>query len=214
MSLELIKVSHAFGSQCVLKEVTLTVNDGETVAIRGASGSGKSTLLSILGGALRPTSGRAVVHVDGTQRDPRSTAEAFGWVFQTTNAWSRRTVVDNAATGLLALGEPYTVARRTATVMLQRVGILSKATMAANTLSGGELQRLCIARALAPKPRYLLAVEPTGQLDQSTSLEILDVLFDASDQVNALVVATHDPLVSERCDRQLQLVDGELVEDS
>lgn len=204
------RVSHGYGNTRVLDSVTLRVEIGETVAVVAPSGSGKTTLLSIAGGLLRANSGRAYVCDDGSATlPPRAWCS---WVLQTTSAFGRRTTLDNAAAGALALGASDRCARQLAFDALEAVGLLPRMRTEARHLSGGELQRLSIARALASGQPFLIADEPTGQLDQRTAHDIADAMFDAFEhRASGMLVATHDPMISERCHRVVRIVDGRLV---
>ncbi len=211
-------VWHRYGSgPWVLEGLDLEVGAGEAVAVMGPSGSGKTTLLSIAGLLTEPTRGR--VRLGGVpvprsqRRRDRLRAEWFAWVFQTVNVLGHRTAEDNTALSLLARGVPRGEATRQARAALGAVGLADRAGSPVVDLSGGELQRVCIARAVAAAPKVVLADEPTGQLDHATSLRVLDALWAARRPDTALLVATHDPQVAERCDRILRLVDGRLIEE-
>lgn len=190
----------------------MSISPGETVALVGPSGSGKTTLLSIIGLLSAPTSGTVLINGVAAPRGDRHRSvlrrQHFSWVFQTTNALGARTVIDNVAMGALALGMPRDAAVRVAMAALSATGLTGLANRPARTLSGGELQRACIARALSTNPSVLLADEPTGQLDRRTSKMVLDALWAARAPGTAMVLATHDDSVSDRCDRRLRLVDG------
>jgi ABC-type lipoprotein export system ATPase subunit len=134
----------------------------------------------------------------------------YGWVFQTVNVLSGRTVEDNAMLGLLARGVPEEEARDAATVALATVGLREFGQRTANSLSGGELQRLCIARAVASGPRFLLADEPTGQLDRATTDRVTRALIGGRPKGTTLIMVTHDPRVAAQCDLTLALQDGQL----
>lgn len=205
-------VSHAYRPDLpVLTGVHLEASSGEKVALMGPSGSGKSTLLSVLGNLLRPLEGSVAL---GGASYPLSVREAslrIGWVFQTVNALSGFGALDNACLPLLARGRPWKKAREEALPHLDAVGLRHVADRPVRTLSGGELQRLCIARALTTRPQLLLADEPTGQLDRATSARVLDALWNAVSDEAIVVVATHDPSVADRCDRVLCLTDGVLT---
>lgn len=214
MPLTLDGVSHAYRpGQWILRGIDLEVGVGEAVALLGPSGSGKTTLLSIMGLLQTPAAG--TVALDGRPvvrlGRVRLRSEAFAWVFQTVNVVRRRTALDNAAVGLLARGMTRSEAESAAAGALGDVGLADLALAAVQQLSGGELQRVCIARAAAVRPRFLLCDEPTGQLDSSTSARVLDALWAARRPETAIVIATHDPSVVARCDRVLRLVDGEVV---
>jgi putative ABC transport system ATP-binding protein len=218
MSLILEDVGHTYNGsgEWVLRDIFLTMRPGEAVALLGPSGSGKTTLLSIIGLLLEPTRGQIVL--DGrvlTGRRQRARGlqlEAFAWIFQTMNMLSRRTALDNTVVGLLAKGEARGPAEQVAAAALASVGLGHLAGSPVHQLSGGELQRVCIARAVAAHPRFLLADEPTGQLDHATSADVLDALWSARHPDTAMVIATHDLEVSSRCDRAIRLVDGRLEE--
>ena len=214
MSLTAEGIGHAYRpGQWVLSEVSLDVQAGESVALLGPSGSGKTTLLSILGLLQTPIHGRVLI--DGEARSARQAgrlrAELFAWVFQTVNTLRRRTALDNAAVGLLARGVGREESNRLAAEALAAVGLGEMGAVPVERLSGGELQRVCIARAVAARPRFLLADEPTGQLDRSTSDRVLEALWAARLPETALVIATHDLDAASRCDRVVQLVDGHVM---
>jgi ABC-type lipoprotein export system ATPase subunit len=217
MPLTLSDVSHRYGSnRWILEDVSVTILEGESVALLGPSGSGKTTLLSIIGLLLRPTAGQLCI--DGQQPPTgeraisRLRAAKYAWVFQSSNALGRRSAIDNASLGLLAKGSTRRQAEIKARNALSAVGLSGHGDQPANQLSGGELQRMCIARAMASEPRYLLADEPTGQLDQHTSSEVLDALWAACGSDTALLIATHDAGAANRCDRIVRLENGRLVE--
>ncbi len=189
----------------------MLVEQGQALAISGPSGSGKSTLLSILGLLINPDSG--VVEIDGKIMSRRSQlpANAVAWVFQTGNALLSRRAIDNAMLGSLLNGIDEDTAKQRAVDALACVGLGDHHKAITSTLSGGELQRLCIARALATRPRIILADEPTGQLDLKTSEQVAGYLLDGHPE-RITIVATHDPRLASRCDRELRLEGGRLVE--
>jgi ABC-type lipoprotein export system ATPase subunit len=200
----------------VLDGIDATFRAGETVALMGPSGSGKTTMLSICGLLTQPTSGTVSIDGEpvstrGKDRD-RLRAELFSWVFQTVNVLGTRSARDNTSLGLLARGIPRPEASRASDVALRAVGLAQRAADRVNDLSGGELQRVCIARAMAAAPRFVLADEPTGQLDRTTSDLVLDALWAARDPGTTLIIATHDPTVARRCDTIINLVDGTIQE--
>jgi lipoprotein-releasing system ATP-binding protein len=216
MSLSLRGIGHAYvRGRWVLRDVDLEVAAGESVALVGPSGSGKTTLLSIVGLLQRPSEG--TVSLDGRQVSAGGRGrsgllgEVFAWVFQSVNTLRHRSALDNTALGLLARGLRRGDAEAAAAEALHRVGLAGFETTPVETLSGGELQRVCIARAVAARPRFLLADEPTGQLDRSTSDRVLDALWQARGSETAVVIATHDPDAAARCDRVLRLIDGRVV---
>lgn len=214
VGLALRGVSHRYGPRlpAVLRDVTLAVEPDVSLALMGPSGSGKTTLLCILGLLLAPSDGdlwfdgqRLSLH--GRERT-RLRRECFGWVFQSVNVLPHRTALDNAALGLLARGVGIDEARQAAAEALNAVAIGPLATRPVHALSGGELQRVCIARALAARPRFILADEPTGQLDRANTKGVIEALVQNRPAGTSVVIATHDPLVASHCDRIIQMVDG------
>lgn len=174
------------------------------------SGSGKTTLLAIMGGLLSSTSGEVyVTDAGGTQSSVR---HHTGWVFQTTNLLGRRSIIDNVIVGALARGTPYQLALEQGMSALDLVGLGDMDDRAARTLSGGEAQRLSIARALVAGADFLLADEPTGQLDKATTDHVVNVMLAAVERRSVgAVVVTHDRSVAERCTRIVALTDGRLI---
>jgi putative ABC transport system ATP-binding protein/lipoprotein-releasing system ATP-binding protein len=189
----------------VLDGADLVVDEGETVAILGPSGSGKSTLLSVLGGLVRPTAGG--VRVEGAAGGLR---DVSAWVLQTVNVLPERSVLDNVVLGGLTRGLTRASAVAEATVRLDAVGLGGRLDEPVRVLSGGEVQRVVIARALASGRPFILADEPTGQLDRATSDVVLDALFTTAGGA-AVVVVTHDPEVAARCGRVARIDDGVVV---
>jgi predicted ABC-type transport system involved in lysophospholipase L1 biosynthesis ATPase subunit len=209
-------VSHHYlhGGPLVLDRLDLRVDDGDTVAVVGPSGSGKSTLLAVLGLLLAPSSGTVRLgdppHAVGPADRPRL-GSRIGWVFQGSNALLGRTVVDNVALPLVLDGHRRSVAEQRAVGALGLVGLAGFADRPARSLSGGELQRMCIARAVVGEPDVLLADEPTGQLDATNSALVADALVAGATHRSCLVLVTHDPAVAARCGRRLALQLGRLV---
>lgn len=187
----------------VLTGVRLRIEDGESVALTGPSGSGKSTLLQLIGGLLRPT--RGSVTLSYPARDIR-------WVFQAPTSLGRRSAVDNVALGLLLSRTARAGMLEDAHTALATVGLAEHAHQRASTLSGGQLQRVQIARALVGGPPLVLGDEPTAQLDHHSTDVVLQALHDAQTPTTSIILATHDHEVARRCDRIIQLQDGVVVE--
>jgi putative ABC transport system ATP-binding protein len=221
-ALELTDVTKAHaGSPPVvaLRSVSLTIGDGELVAVVGPSGSGKSTLLAIVGTLERPTSGSvkvagaAVEHLsDRALSGIRATR--IGFVFQQFFLVPSLSALDNVATGLLYRGIPAAERRRAAADALEVVGLDGRRAHRPGELSGGECQRVAIARALIGRPRIILADEPTGSLDTSTGRGILRLLVELQAGGTTIVVVTHNPEIAEAAPRALQLRDGRVEHDS
>ncbi len=219
MSVELKTVSHGFGGALVLRGIDLHISGGESIAVMGPSGSGKTTLLAICGLLLQPTTGTVLIDgrgVSGTEsRQDEIRRKNFAWIFQSMNVLPRRSTVENVALPLLTAGADLESAHTAARHITSAVGLADLADRAARTLSGGELQRMCIARAFVSRPPVVLADEPTGQLDASTTGSVLDFLFDLTMSSGiGLLVATHDESVGNRCNRIVRLENGKLVQGS
>lgn len=207
MSLVLAGITHRFGTnRPVLDSAELVVGQGETVAIIGPSGSGKTTLLSIMGGLLAPTSGS--VTVDGADVCARP-AGSISWVFQGINLLGHRSVADNVALGLWSREPAAAEAAESVRAALRDVGLEDFAQLRAANLSGGQAQRVGVARAMVGRPRYIIADEPTGQLDQSNS-QVVAALLVARASEASVVIGTHDLTLAALCQRRLQLADGTL----
>ncbi len=200
----------------IIRGVDLTVEKGEAVAIVGASGSGKSTLLHMLGGLDRPTSGS--IRVGGLALgglDDERMAEVrnrrIGFVFQFHHLLRDFTAVENVMMPALIAGSRPGPARSRARRLLEQVGLEGRLAHTPRRLSGGEQQRVAVARALVNEPVVALADEPTGDLDAETSVEVQDLLFETRDRHGiALVVATHNRALASRADRVLRLSEGAL----
>jgi ABC-type lipoprotein export system ATPase subunit len=199
----------------VLTGADLCLRSGETVAVLGPSGSGKSTLLSLLGGLQRPTAGRAYATDDDGSELPDPLETLTAWILQTTNALPERSALDNVAVSAQAAGRRRGEALRLARAALGQVGLADHADRPARLLSGGELQRVATARAVVSSRPFILADEPTGQLDHTTSDAVLDVLFggvrSTVEEPAGIAVVTHDPQVAARCDRVVRIDDGQVV---
>ena len=208
------QVADASGTLNILDDVSFTVSAGQSIAITGASGSGKSTLLGLLAGLDQPTTGE--VHLLGQSlyamdEDGRAAlrASSVGFVFQSFQLLPNLTALENVMLPLELAGHP---AVAPATEMLQQVGLSARLHHYPSTLSGGEQQRVSIARAFVQKPVLIFADEPTGSLDEATGASVIDLMFKlAAQQGTTLVLVTHDRSLAARCDRQLILQGGRLV---
>ncbi len=202
----------------VLKGVSLKVQGGERVAIVGRSGSGKSTLLHILGLLDHPD--RGTLSLDGEcvfslpkRRRTSLRARQIGFVFQSYHLMPEMDIVENVLLPAYAIRSPLKEARQRAELLLSQVGLADRLRHRPLELSGGEQQRVALARALMNQPRFLLADEPTGNLDEHTGHQILDHLFGLCDaRSHALVIVTHDMRTANLCDRILHLEEGRIVE--
>lgn len=199
-----------------LREVSLDVWPGEMVAVVGPSGSGKSTMLGILGLLDVPTSG--VLSVDGQnagslgdRERTRLRADVFGFVFQEFNLVNHLSAIANVETALLYRGLTRSARRRLAATELERVGLADRLEHRPGQLSGGEQQRVSLARAVVTRPRVILADEPTGNLDSQATQVVLELLSEFARAGVAVVVVTHDPAVAARVDRQITLHDGTIA---
>jgi putative ABC transport system ATP-binding protein len=202
-----------------VRGVTLTITQGELVAVMGPSGSGKTTLLHLMAALERPTSGtvRVAGQPLGALSDRRLAglrAHRLGVVFQQFFLLEHLSALDNVATGLLYRGIPGPERRRHAREALERVGLGHRLAHRPTALSGGERQRVAIARALVGDPQVVLADEPTGNLDSAATADLIVLLQALNRQGTTLVVVTHDPQVAAAMARQIQLRDGQIVADA
>lgn len=195
--------------------VSFTVAREEAVAITGSSGSGKSTLLGLMAGLDVPTSGTVkllghdIFSLDEEAR-AQLRAEYVGFVFQAFHLLPNLTALENVMLPLELRGQP---ARAAATAMLERVGLQERLNHYPRTLSGGEQQRVSLARAFVQKPALLFADEPTGSLDEHNGRIVTEMMFELhEEQGGSLVLVTHDPRLAARCSRELRLAGGKLVE--
>jgi len=199
----------------VLRDVNVEVDDGELVAIMGASGSGKSTLLNILG-ILDGYDGGEYWLGDTLVRDLSETQAAryrnrfIGFVFQSFNLLPFKTAVENVALPLYYQGVSRRTRNRTAMQYLERVGLADWAEHRPSEMSGGQKQRVAIARALIAKPKIILADEPTGALDSTTSAQIMDLLTEIHASGITVILVTHEAEIAARAQRTIRLRDGKV----
>ena len=212
--------SYKMGSNVlhVLKGINFTVEEGELVAIMGSSGSGKSTLLNILGMLDVADSGEYTL--DGVPIKNLNETKAanyrnkfLGFVFQSFNLINYKSALENVALPLYYQKVPRKERQERAMKYLDQVGLKEWATHLPSELSGGQNQRVAIARAMASEPKVLLADEPTGALDSTTSYEVMDLIQKINDQGNTILVVTHEDDIAHMCKRIVYLKDGVIVED-
>jgi len=198
-----------------LKDVNLKIARNEYTAFIGPSGSGKSTLMNIVGCLDRPSSGEYILN--GTpvaQRDDNALAgirnREIGFIFQNFNLLGRATALHNVMQPLIYRGIAFGERKRLATAALQSVGLGERLHHLPNQLSGGQRQRVAIARALVGKPSILLADEPTGNLDSSTSKDVMAMFDTLHHDGHTIIVVTHDPNIAAHCQRVIQIMDGRI----
>lgn len=202
----------------ILDDVSLDIPERQMAAIVGPSGSGKSTLLGLIAGLDKPTSGS--IKVDGIEiailRESamaRYRREKIGYIFQSFHLIPTLTAWENVAVPLELTGEPHAKSR--AIDLLTSVGLKDRQSHYPVQLSGGEQQRVAVARAFACRPPILLADEPTGNLDGETGQQVIDLLFALhAERGTTLLLITHDAALAERCDRIIHLRDGQIVEEA
>ncbi len=203
-----------------VREVSLTVLQGEFVALLGASGSGKSSLMNLIGCLDRPTSGRYLldgVDVSTLGRNERADirSQKLGFVFQGFNLLPRTSALENVELPMIYARRPFSAKQRRerSLAALEMVGLAGRAGHTPNRLSGGQQQRVAIARALVNEPALLLADEPTGNLDTRTSVEIMDIFQRLNTQGITIVMVTHELDIAAFTKRSLVMRDGRVVKD-
>ena len=221
IQLEQVSRSFTVGDQQVaaLRNIDLNIAAGDYVSIMGPSGSGKSTLLNLIGLLDRPSSG--TYSLDGgnvtdlnDEQQAKVRSEKIGFVFQSFHLVPRLTAAMNIELPLILAS--ISVAERKARVakLLENYGLTDRADHRPDQLSGGQRQRVAIARATSMHPTVLLADEPTGNLDQTTGKEVMNLLEQLVAQKVTLIVVTHDPVIGGRATRQLHMVDGQIISES
>lgn len=198
-----------------LRDASFAIEAGEFVVIRGVSGSGKSTLLNILGCLDSPTTGTYLL--DGADVSHKSDAELshirsckIGFIFQSFNLLPRTTAVENVELPMIYANQA--VSRSRAVQMLARVGLAHREQHFATELSGGEQQRVAIARSLVNSPALILADEPTGNLDENAGAGVMNILHELNDEGKTIILVTHDDAVANHARRVLLIRDGQLRE--
>jgi putative ABC transport system ATP-binding protein len=212
---------YQMGDQTVhaLQGIDLQIGRNEMIAFIGASGSGKSTMMNIVGCLDRPSSGeywlngREVAAMSGDDL-ARVRNQEIGFIFQSFHLLPRASALDNVAQPLIYRGVPLRERLALAEQALQRVGLGARVHHRPNELSGGQRQRVAIARALVGNPSILLADEPTGNLDSSTSQEIMELIRAVHAGGQTVVMVTHEPEIAEQCQRVVRLRDGRVVSDT
>jgi putative ABC transport system ATP-binding protein len=203
----------------VLKEVSVSVEEGEMLAIVGTSGSGKSTLMNIIGLLDKPDSGEYLLrgrNVAGLSADQLAMLrnQHIGFVFQQFNLLPRFSAEQNIALPLTYRNLPAPVIKQRVFDALARVGMQTFAAHRPTQLSGGQQQRIAIARALVGEPEVLLADEPTGSLDSATGKDIMKLFLALHDEGRTIILVTHDEQVASLCHRRITLADGQVVAES
>ncbi|HIY88795.1 MAG TPA: ABC transporter ATP-binding protein [Candidatus Bacteroides pullicola] len=216
--IQLQDITKSFGSLQVLRGISLKVEQGEVVSIVGPSGAGKTTLLQIMGTLDRPDTGTVLIDGTPVQRMKERELSAFrnrhiGFVFQFHQLLPEFTALENVMIPALIAGRGTQEAKTAATEMLALLGLDGRATHKPNELSGGEKQRVAVARALINRPSVVLADEPSGSLDTHHKEELHRLFFDLRDRLGqTFVIVTHDEGLARLTDRTIRLVDGMIEE--
>lgn len=220
--IELKDVSKLYGfgdaTTVALEEVDLKVDQGEFVAVMGPSGCGKSTLLNIIGLLDRPTHGFYNLHGKSVSRlsanlRARRRRDTIGFVFQSFNLLPRLSVLENVALPLAYKGVPTVKRLKQASNMLEQVGLLDREYFMPKQLSGGQIQRAAIARALINRPSIIIADEPTGNLDSASSRLVMELLSEIHKSGNTIIMVTHNPGLTRYAGRVVYMQDGQIVHD-
>ena len=203
----------------VLKDINISIDEGEYVAIMGPSGSGKTTLMNIIGCLDRPTEGEyflenesIVNYTENQLSDLR--LKTLGFVFQSFNLLPKQTAIDNVALPLSYAGVPVKKRRQIAFQTLQRVGLEDRVNFKPSQLSGGQQQRVAIARALVNNPKIILADEPTGALDSKSGTQVMKLFERLNEEGVTVIMITHDANIAGHAKKVLRILDGEIADDS
>lgn len=217
--LEFIEVNKIYKNDvCALRDLSFKVEDGEFIFLIGASGAGKTSIIKMLLREIKPTSGEIIVDnvniVKLRNRKIPELRKTMGIVFQDFRLLEGKTVFDNIKYPLQILGVSKREITKRVTEILELVGLSDRANSFPNQLSGGEQQRVCIARALINRPKYLIADEPTGNLDPNTSEEIMKLLLDVNAKGTTVIVSTHDKdIVNKLKKRVISMDHGAMIND-
>jgi ABC-type lipoprotein export system ATPase subunit len=201
----------------VLHDINLTIDFGQTIALKGPSGSGKSTLLNLIAGLEEPTSGEICLSKTNINKLSVNGLASFrneniGIIFQFFNLINDLTVLENISLPLLLRGINKKIAEQKAMVLIENIGLVDRINYKTNLLSGGESQRIAIARALITEPKIILADEPTGNLDTSNTVNVMKLLLDNCKINNtSLLMVTHDESLLSRFDKVLNLKSGKII---
>ena len=201
----------------ILKDIDLTIDEGEYLSVLGPSGSGKSTLMNIIGCLDVATSGQYTLHGQPVEEMTeaelaRLRSEEIGFVFQNSQLLPRLTAQKNVELPLIYAGVGPRERRRRARELLERVGLSDRMEHYPNQLSGGQQQRVAIARALAGNPTLLLADEPTGALDQKTGKQVMALFRELNEEGRTIIMITHDMNIAQNARRVVHIIDGILTE--
>lgn len=215
--IELDNITRSFGSLQVLKGINLNIERGEVVSITGPSGAGKTTLLQIMGSLDKPDSGRVIYDGQDITRMNENEISAFrnrhiGFVFQFHQLLPEFTALENITIPMLIAGQGMRQANARAKELLELLGLADRAEHKPAELSGGEKQRIAVARALANQPDVILADEPSGSLDTKNKEELHKLFFSLRDQLGqTFVIVTHDESLAAMTDRTIRLLDGSIL---
>jgi putative ABC transport system ATP-binding protein len=200
----------------VLKDLDLSINEGEIIALIGPSGSGKSTLLNLIGGLDTPNNGEILVEEKNLGKMNDNELSSFrnrtiGFVFQFFNLQPYLNVQENVEIPLMFRGEDENIREESSAKSVESVGLLDRNNHLPSELSGGQMQRVAIARSLVNNPKIILADEPTGNLDRKTGIEIINLLKEINEKLGTtIIIVTHDNFIANQADRVIKMDDGRI----